>query len=110
MLKENHWPPYGYIANLDDAMLALVRRDPMVDFVKQDFYMEMVENEAFDNTSVATSEEGSALDKRYPTSQGRANFNLVITSASSKRTGTSQGNFVYDTDASGSNVDIYIVE
>jgi hypothetical protein len=92
-------------------MLALVRRDPMVDYVEQDFYMKMVENKAYDNTSApASSEEAINLDKRYPTGQGGANFNLVIASASGKRTGMDQGSFDYNTDASGANVDIYIAE
>jgi subtilisin family serine protease len=83
----------------------------MVDYVEQDFYMKMVENKAYDNTSApASSEEAINLDKRYPTGQGGANFNLVIASASGKRTGMDQGSFDYNTDASGANVDIYIAE
>ena len=83
----------------------------MVDFVEQDFYMKIIENEAYDNTSAsAFPEDTPTLDKRYPTAQGGANFNLVIASASGKRTGMNQGNFDYNTDASGSNVDVYIVE
>jgi hypothetical protein len=114
--KENYWAPFGYTAHLDDTLLALIRGDPMIELVEQDYLISVPQNESGVPANVtveidsALDAGATVLDKRRGTRQRNAPWNVALVSSSSVVRGTKTGNFDYDTSSSGAGVDIYIVE